>query len=83
MCINGYYKGRWLSWRIASPRMVLPDYYLFARTLSLRWVRYVQRHTEGLPLCRSIVVLKQLITDEFDYHAVVLDLLYEIVSMHA
>ena len=36
---------------------------------------------EGMPLCRSIVVLTQLIMDEFNLRPVEPDLLYEIVSM--
>jgi hypothetical protein len=36
---------------------------------------------EGLPLRRSIVVLTQLVMDEFNLRTVEPDLLYEIVSM--
>ena len=38
-------------------------------------------HTEGLLLCRAIVVLKQLIMDEPNSRPVEPELLYEFVSM--
>jgi hypothetical protein len=40
-----------------------------------------ETHAEGLPLCRSIVVLKQLSMDEFNSRPVEPELLYEFVSM--
>ena len=49
--------------------------------LSFRRFREVQRRTEGMLLCRSIVVLKQLIMDEPNLRPVEPELLYEFVSM--
>ena len=44
-------------------------------------LREAHRRTEGIPLCRFIVVVQRITTDEFDSRAVEPDLLFEFVSM--
>src|SRR5215211_4266966 len=52
-----------------------------ARPQSLRWLRGLQRRTQGMSLPRCSLVLKQLIMDELDSRPVKPELLYEFVSM--